>query len=125
MASDNKKKKKVTKKAVKKGSKRNSCECRLKPHMPVFQVLMSPESSSALKKQVLKHCSNDCIHKICEIVYNVLKGNIPLSPSQKEKFSHKKHILRQLVKPQSNKKRRALLVKQKGGFFPPLFNKIV
>lgn len=56
MASDNKKK---TKKAVKKAGKNNSCECRLKLHMPVFQVLMSPESSGELKYQVLKHCSND------------------------------------------------------------------
>lgn len=115
MASDNKKKKKGTKKAVKKAGKNNSCECRLKPHMPVFQVLLSPESSGALKNQVLKHCSNDCIHKICEIVYNLLKGNIPLSPSQKQELSTKKHILRKLVKPQSHKKRRNLLLKQKGG----------
>lgn len=104
MASDMKKKKKNT-----------SCECRLRPHMPVFQVLVSPETSGALKKQVLKHYSSDCIHKICEVVYNVLKGNISLSPSQKQELSTKKHILRKLVKPQSHKKRRNLLLKQKGG----------
>lgn len=41
-----------------------------------------------------------------------------LSPSQKQELSTKKHILRKLVKPQNNKKRRNLLVKQKGGFIP-------
>lgn len=100
---------------MKKKKKNTSCECRLRPHMPVFQVLVSPETSGALKKQVLKHCSSDCIHKICEVVYNVLKGNISLSPSQKQELSTKKHILRKLVKPQSHKKRRNLLLKQKGG----------
>ena len=112
MASDNKKK---TKKAVKKAVKNNSCECRLRPHMPMFQVLVSPETSGKLRNEALKNCSGDCIHKICEVVYNLLKGKIPLSPSQKQELSTKKHILRKLVKPQSNKKRRQLLVKQKGG----------
>lgn len=104
MASDMKKKKKNT-----------SCECRLRPHMPMFQVLVSPETSGKLRNEALKNCSGDCIHKICEVVYNLLKGNIPLSPSQKRELSTKKHILRKLVKPQSNKKRRQLLLKQKGG----------
>ena len=120
MASDIKKRKEATEKKEKKGVKKekkknNSCECRLRPHMPVLNLLLSPESTPVLKNQVLKHCSNDCIHKICEIVYNLLKGNIPLSPSQKQELSTKKHILRKLVKPQSNKKRRHLLLKQKGG----------
>lgn len=83
--------------------------------MPVLNLLLSPESTPVLKNQVLKHCSNDCIHKICEIVYNLLKGNISLSPSQKRQLAPKKHILRKLVQPQSHKKSRALLLKQKGG----------
>lgn len=117
MASDIKKRKEATeKKGVKKEKKKNnSCECRLRPHMPVLNLLLSPESTPVLKNQVLKHCSNDCIHKICEIVYNLLKGNISLSPSQKRQLAPKKHILRKLVQPQSHKKRRALLLKQKGG----------
>lgn len=120
MASDIKKKKEATEKKEKKGKKKerkknNSCECRLRPHMPVLNLLLSPESTPVLKNQVLKHCSNDCIHKICEIVYNLLKGNISLSPSQKRQLAPKKHILRKLVQPQSHKKNRALLLKQKGG----------
>lgn len=31
-----------------------------------------------LKNEVLKYCFNDCILKICEIVYNFLKGNVLL-----------------------------------------------
>lgn len=123
MASDLKKKKEVTEKKEKKGKKgvkkekkrNNSCECRLRPHMPVLNLLLSPESTPVLKNQVLKHCSNDCIHKICEIVYNLLKGNISLSPSQKRQLAPKKHFLRKLVQPQSHKKRRALFFKQKRG----------
>lgn len=130
MASDIKKRKEATEKKEKKGMKKekkknNSCECRLRPHMPVLILLLSPESTPVLKNQVLKHCSNDCIHKICEIVYNLLKGNISLSPSQKRQLAPKKHILRKLVQPQSHKKRRALLLKQKGGSLLSLLLSII
>lgn len=77
-----------------------------------------PKYSSKLKNEVLKHCSNDCILKICEIAYNLLKGNVPLK-SQKKKLAPQKHILGRLVQPQSvQKRRRTLLLNQKGGVFP-------
>lgn len=96
----------------KKKNKACSCESRLKPHLPILQLLSMPKYSSKLKNEVLKHCSNDCILKICEIAYNLLKGNVPLKSSQK-------HILRRLVQPQSvQKRRRTLLLNQKGGVFP-------
>ena len=76
-------------------------------------------SETKLKNEVLKHCSNDCILKICEIAYNLLKGNVPLKSSQKKKLAPQKHILRRLVQPQSvQKRRRTLLLNQKGGVFP-------
>ena len=105
-------------------AKGTCCASRLKPHLPILKLLSTPRYSSTLKKQVLKHCSDDCIHKICEIVYNLLKGNVPLSPAQKKKISPKKHVLRRLVRPQSVQRRRALLVKQKGVFLLPLLAKL-
>lgn len=40
---------------MKKKQKNTSCECRLRPHMPVFSVSISPETSGELKKKhVLK-----------------------------------------------------------------------
>ena len=90
------------------------CECRLRPHLPVLQTLAAPHYSSKLKTEVLKHCSNDCILKICEIVYNLLKGVIPLTAAQKRQLGRKKHILRRLVQPQPVKKRRGILIHQKG-----------
>ena len=81
-------------------------------------------TSIALQKKTIVHLmfSGDCILKICEIVYNLLKGVLPLNSAQKRKLAPKKHILRRLVRPQSVQRRRALLVKQKGGFFPFLIS---
>ena len=92
------------------------CQTRLKPHLPILQTLANPRYSSKLKIEVLKHCSNDCILKICEIVYNILKGVVPLTTCQKRQLRSKKHILRRIVQRQPVKQRRALLVSQKGGF---------
>ena len=94
------------------------CESRLRPHLPILQTLATPQYSPKLKREVLKHCSNDCILKICEILYNILKGVIPLTPSQKRQLAPKKHILRRIVQPQPVKKRRDLLIHQKGGITP-------
>lgn len=69
----------------KKKSKVCCCKSRLKPHLPISQLLSTLHYSPKLKKEVLKHCSNDCIYKICEIVYNLLKGNVLLNSSQKKK----------------------------------------
>lgn len=103
----------------KKKNKACSCESRLKPHLPILQLLSMPKYSSKLKNEVLKHYSNDCILKICEIAFNLLKGNVPLKSSQKKKLAPQKHILGRLVQPQSvQKRRRTLLLNQKGGVFP-------
>ena len=66
-------------------AKGSFCASRLKPQLLILKVLSAPRYLSTLKKQVIKHCSDDCIHKICEIVYSLLKGNVPLSPAQKKK----------------------------------------
>ena len=105
---------------TKKKKKNVSPEGRLRPHQPILQLLKSPCCSPRLKKEVLKHCSNDCIFKICEVVYNVLKGNVSLSPAQKKRLTSKKHILRRLVQSQPiHQRRRALLTHQTGGKFWP------
>ena len=67
---------------------------------------------------MLKYCSNSCILRICEVVYNVLKGNVPLSEAQKKRLALKKHILRNLVRPQPvHSRRKKLLGNQTGGSF--------
>ena len=71
-----------------------------------------------------KHCSYDGILKICEIVYNIIKGNAPLSPAKKKKLAPKKRILRHLIRSQpTHQRRKALLLNHKGGIFQllPLF----
>ena len=106
--------------APKTKKKKDSSEGRLRAHLPILHLLKSSCCSPRLKKEVLKHCSNDCILKICEVVLNVLKGNVSLSPAHQKRLSSKKHILGRLVQSQPiHQRRRALLTHQSGGKFWP------
>lgn len=73
------------------------------------------------RKSYLKHCSQDFIDCICECTKNLLHGNVPVTATQYRKLKPYKNVLRRLSdNGLSNKKRRQLLVKQKGGFLPLL-----
>lgn len=77
------------------------------------------------QKGIIEGASNDLIHCLCECAVNVLKGNVPLSPSQKRKLSQSKTHLRSLAdKTVGTAKKKRILV-QKGGFLPALIAPIL
>ena len=56
---------------------------------------------------------------ICEIIYNILEGNLRLDDSQKALLFKEKNYLRKLVEKNKITFKRRLLI-QKGGFILPL-----
>jgi hypothetical protein len=96
---------------------------RLKRNINFLKILQ--KASPKQRKAIIATGSQDLILCISEIVDNVLKGNVKLSPKQKKQLSRYKAILRQL----GNKKlkatiRRKLLV-QKGGFLSALLGPVI
>ena len=80
-------------------------------------TLLKLISKSKKPKLILKKCSSSVIKTLCECAINVLRGNIPLTKSQKNRLSTHKRSLRKL----SNKKiplykKRQLLVQRGDGF---------
>lgn len=71
------------------------------------------------RKALLKVCSDDEINCICECIYNILLGKIPLEEKIKNKLGKHKHILRRLISKGSNKSRKRIII-QKGGAFLPI-----
>lgn len=71
------------------------------------------------RKALLKACDEDEINIICECIYNVLKGKIPLENTEKTKLNKHKNILRKLVSKGKQKLRKTIIV-QKGGAFLPI-----
>lgn len=65
-----------------------------------------------LKAAIIKEAPDEVIHKLIEIIYNVLKGVVPLSIHQKKILKRSKNTLRQLVKPKISKKRRRVLLQK-------------
>jgi hypothetical protein len=95
----------------------------LKRNAPFLKLLY--KSSPNIRKKLLRnHCSPDFIDCICECAKNVLKGNVPLSSTQKEALRRRKRILKHLsLKKTSRKKRKQLI--QSGGFLGALLGPII
>ncbi len=68
---------------------------------------------------ILKKADPKLIIAICEIIYNILEGNLPLDSKQKELLFKEKNFLRKLVEKNKITYKKRLLV-QKGGFILPL-----
>lgn len=73
------------------------------------------------RKGLLKVCDLSTIRTVCECIYNVLRGNVPLSEKTKQKLRRHKTTLRRIVKRGEcwNKKRK-YLVQKGGGIIIPL-----
>lgn len=69
------------------------------------------------RKQLLKRATKSNIRCLCEICLNVLRGNVPLDTRSKNKLKkHRKNIETFAKKSVSLKKKKNLLVNQRGGF---------
>ena len=81
--------------------------------LPTLKLLAG--ATPKLKKAIIQHASPDVVKAIAEIVLNMLKGVIKLSPQQKQRLSRYKKQLYSLAKKGVSiaKKRKVLL--QKGG----------
>lgn len=73
-------------------------------------------SKTKQKAAFLKKCPNSIIKGVCECVFNLLKGNIPVTARQKNRLTLYKKTLRRLgdKKVPLFKKRRLLVQKGEG-----------
>lgn len=94
----------------------------LAPHAAVLRVL-ARSKPKVLAKQI-KLLSPDVIRVIKSISRNVIKGNLRLTPRQKDRLrAHKRQLLELAKSKTSIKKSRSIL--QRGGFIGTLLGPIV
>jgi hypothetical protein len=89
-----------------------------------LQVLQS--AKPPLRKAIISAADKEVIYALCEIIENLLLGNIPLSESQKNQLRKYRTQLRQVAQRGGGgvtAKRAALL--KKGGSFIPLLLSLV
>ena len=80
--------------------------------LPLLQTLVS--SKPILRKAIIDHASPDLIHAVTEIVYNMLKGVIELTPEQKRRLTRYKEEFRTLVNKKLSVKKKRKILNQKG-----------
>ena len=80
--------------------------------LPLLQTLVS--SKPILRKAIIEHATPDLIHAVTEIIYNMLKGVIELTPDQKRRLSRHKEEFRALVNKKLSIKKKRKILNQKG-----------
>ena len=81
-------------------------------------------SNKKYRKPIIAHADKKLVKAICEIIYNVLKNNINLSPTYKSKLQKYKKALRCMCEKSSLKNKKTIL-KQRGGFLQFLIPAVV
>ena len=80
------------------------------------------------KLKYMQQCSNNCIEYICEACHNILRGNIKMPNSLRNKLKKHRKLIRQLANPipKTSVKRKLLLKTQVGeGIFPVIVERIL
>lgn len=68
---------------------------------------------------IIKGANKDLLQCLAECAYNILRGNVALTPSQKKSLTKYKKQIRQVADKKTILKRKRQIV-QKGGFLPAL-----
>jgi hypothetical protein len=78
-----------------------------------------------LRNALLKHADKDLVCTICECVYNILRGNIPVDENQKKKLTKRKTLLRNIVKKTKSWTGKRKIIQKGGNFLIPLLLPII
>lgn len=84
-------------------------------------LLLKPK----FRKALLIASDDEEINCVCECIYNVLKGNIPVEKKEKQKLKKFKNILRKLVLKGKNKSRKRIIIQKGGGFLPIILGSVL
>jgi len=90
---------------------------RTRKYLPILKQIQ--RLGEKAKKQFIKKCDREFIDCVSECAKNVIKGNVPLKPTQLRRLRRERSNVRVLAsKKTSLKKKRRIL--QKGGFLGAL-----
>jgi hypothetical protein len=85
--------------------------------LPELKILAKAKNKQ--RAQILNKATPEFTKFLCEVVLNVLKGNIQLTEPHYKKLRRHKHTLLNLCKRKKSLKfRKQLLLKKAGGFLP-------
>lgn len=77
------------------------------------------------RKGLIKACNDEEINCICECIYNVLQGKIPIAEGDRIKLNKHKNILRKLITKGKNNLRKHIIIQKGGAFLPIILGSII
>jgi adenylate kinase len=89
----------------------------------ILKVILNAKPE--LRNAILKNADKNLVCSICEIVLNILSGNIKLDDQQKKKLSKHKDLLRRVVKKTKGWKQKRTIIQKGGNFLIPLLAPII
>ena len=95
---------------------------RLKKHCDILKLLY--QAKPKVRAALIEDASPELLTCLAECSLNILKGNVPLDSSQKEKLRRQRHKLRLLASKKVSKTNKKKII-QKGGFLSALLAPIV
>jgi hypothetical protein len=91
----------------------------------LLKLILDPKISSPLRKFIINKSNNKTISSLCELVLNILNGNIQVSTEIKSKLLPFAKICRKLLNKRTNlKEKKKILIGrgiQRGGFLQFIF----
>jgi len=92
---------------------------RIKENLDFLRLLQAAKKPQ--RDALLSSIQPEQVNCLCEAAHNVLRGNVKLSADEKHKLCRYKGCIRKLAKANTSfHKRKELILKQRGGFFPAL-----
>ena len=85
----------------------------MKDNLAYLQILA--KCKPKIRKVIINHGPVDVLTCVCECCYNLLKGTVPLTPSQKRRLSRYKKHLRALADKKVSRVKKRRVLNQKGG----------
>ena len=90
---------------------------RVRRQAPILQVLA--KAHPHVCQAILKGADKDLLQCLSECAYNILQGNVHLTPSQKASLTKYKQKIRQVANKRTALKQKQKIV-QTGGFLPAI-----
>lgn len=92
----------------------------------IYLLKALQKASAARRREILKGADIDFVETVCACCRNILNGNIPITEGKKRTLAKHKKLLRNLADPAvPGKTKKAIVLKQKGGFFASLLPAIL
>ena len=83
-------------------------------------VMALAQAAPTFRKKVLEQVPPDFVKCVSECCHNVLKGNVPLSDSQKRRLHPQRRLLRLFADKKISTIKKKKVLNQHGGFLPLL-----